>query len=224
MIKEEYEEIKRDSIIYLKKDNNLLKHKPWLGDLLSAFYDPIMEKSIFPKKFDASITGHKQFLKDCYSNIHNLNVLELAAGSGDIAQLLPDDNDYTGIDISRGLLKIAERKFRSCGFKNIKLYICSADELPFIDNYFNFCICNLSLNFFIDTEKVIKEIYRVLRINGVFICSVPVPERNIRKNTIRGRLYSEEKMKNLFVKYGFNFEPFNFKNGSLLYFRTIKIE
>ena len=105
MIKDEYKVIRKSTFNYLKKDNKLLKHKPWLGDLLSSFYDSIMEKSIFPKKFEASIADHRKYLRDCYSSIHNMKVLELATGSGDLAQLLPNDNNYTGIDISKGLLK-----------------------------------------------------------------------------------------------------------------------
>ena len=223
MIKDEYKVIRKSALNYLEKDNKLLMHKPWLGDLLSSFYDSIMEKSIFPKKFVASIVDHREFLKDCYSNIHNLNVLELATGSGDLAQLLPNDNNYTGIDISKGLLKIAYSKFKKNGFKNVELYICSADELPFTDNYFNICICNLSLNFFKNTEKVVGEIYRVLDKKGVFYCSVPVPERNVKESTIRGSLHSEEKLKTLFTKNGFKYESFSFTNGTVLYFKAAKL-
>lgn len=59
-----------------------------------------MEKSIFPKKFEASIDSHTDFLKSELKDIHNCNVLELAAWSGILAGVLNNDNSYAGIDIS----------------------------------------------------------------------------------------------------------------------------
>ena len=94
----------------------------------------------------------------------------------------------------------------------------------FKDNYFNVCICNLSLNFFENTEKVIGEIYRVLDKNGIFYCSIPVPERNIKKSTIRGSLHSEIILKSLFERNGFKYEPLSFKNGAILYFKATNIK
>lgn len=80
-----------------------------------------MAKSVFPKKFDASIKEHMHFLKKEYSGVHNSDVLELAAGSGHLAEILPCDNRYKGIDISEGLLKIACKKFKNAEFKNFEL-------------------------------------------------------------------------------------------------------
>ncbi|MBN2535613.1 MAG: class I SAM-dependent methyltransferase [Spirochaetales bacterium] len=107
-----------------------------------------MKNSIFPKKFGASIEKHTQFLKNEYSRIHNSLVLELATGSGCLSEILPSDNKYAGIDISEGLLKIANKKFSHTGFNNFALFLCNAENLPFQDNYFDVCICNLlSRNF-----------------------------------------------------------------------------
>ena len=93
------------------------------------------------------------------------------------------------IDISEGLLRIAYKRYIKAGFKNPELFVCSAEELPFQNKLYDICICNLSLNFFSDLNSVIKEVKRVLKNRGIFICSVPVPERNQKQSVIRGELY-----------------------------------
>jgi ubiquinone/menaquinone biosynthesis C-methylase UbiE len=222
MIKNGIEVIKRNGITYLYKNGRKIRYKPWLGDLFSFLYDSIMTKSVFPKKFEASIEKHKQFLKDELSGTHDKSVLELATGSGNISEILPCNNIYTGIDISEGLLRIAYKKFLKAEFKYFELFVCGAEELPFQDQLFDICICNLSLNFFSDLASVIQEVKRVLKYKGIFICSVPVPEKNQKQSVIRGNLYSENELKNIFETNGFNFTSYDFRNGALLYFKAVK--
>lgn len=180
-----------------------------------------MTKSVFPKKFEASIEKHVQFLKDELTGVHDKSVLELATGSGNMSEALPGDNIYAGIDISEGLLKIAYRKFIKADFKNLELFLCGVEELPFQDKLFDICICNLSLNFFSNLTTVIQELRRILKNQGVFICSISVPERNQKQSVIRGNLYSENELKNIFEINGFNFTSYDFRNGALLYFKAV---
>ena len=57
-------------------------------------------------------------------------MLELATGSGNAVNFLPNDNKYTGADISPGLLRKAVKRFRAAGFKDDEFYVTSADDLP----------------------------------------------------------------------------------------------
>lgn len=224
MIKKEITIIKKRGISYQLKDGRLIRLKPWLGDLFSFMYDSIMEKSIFPKKFAADINKHSEFLKQQLSGCHNNSVLELACGSGNLSKLLPADNSYTGIDISPGLIKSALKKFTKKNFKNFEFYISDAAELPFSNCSFEICICNLSFNFFSDADKVIKEIHRILRKNGTFYCSVPVPEKKPEGSIIRGNLLSEKEFEKIFHDNGFNFKSVTgIHNGALFYFKAFKI-
>ena len=125
------------------------------------------------------------------------------------------------LDISPGLLRKAVRSFRSAGFKDAEFYVTSADDLPFTDDIFSICLCILSLNFFNNVEKVFQEIKRVLVPDALFICSVPVPERNKLKSTIRGTLYSEDELGKMCQEHGFEFKSMPDRNGTLLYFRAI---
>ena len=215
--------IKKGELCYLvESDNRLLRFKPWLGDSFSFQYDLIMSNSVFPKKFGGDIQKHYHILTQELASIHGRSVLELGTGSGSAIHFLSSDNQYTGTDVSPGLLKQAARRFIKAGFPNPEFYVVSADDLPFESNAFDICLCILSLNFIGNVEKVFQEISRVLLPNGLFVCSVPVPERNRLQSTIRGVLYSEMELEKTCQEYGFKFASLSNENGALLYFKAIK--
>lgn len=223
MLKNKIKVISKKGLHYIVEDGDrLLKFKPWLGDAFSFLYDFIMGSSIFPKKFSGDMIKHYEILSNELKGVHEKRVLELATGTGSAVNFLPNDNKYTGSDISPGLLRKAVKNFRNAGFKNADFYVTSADDLPFDDNRFNIILCILSLNFFSDIKKVFQEIKRVAAPDAIFICSVPVPERNEAKSTIRGTLYSEEDLGRICEEHGFNYENIPSENGALLYFRAIK--
>lgn len=221
MLKSDIQVIKQNDLCYISESGKSIKrYKPWLGDSFSFLYNFIMKSSIFPKKFGSDMSKHYEILSQALKGMHGKRVLELATGSGSAVNFLPNDNQYTGTDISPGLLRMAVKNFRIAGFKEVEFYVASADDLPFDDNGFDIALCILSLNFFNDIKKVFLEIKRVLIPDAVFICSVPVPERNRLQTTIRGTLYSAEELGTICKSYGFRFESFPDENGALLYFRA----
>lgn len=221
MIKEGIGINKKNGINYIYLDGKKENPKAWIGGFFSGIYDMIMEKSVFPGKFDASIKGHTEFLKRELGSFHDKKILEIASGSGNLASVLSNDNSYYGTDISRELLKIAVKKFKKSGFADSEFYLTGAEFLPFKNNVFDVCICNLALNFFPDRAAAIGEVKRVLKKNGVFIASVPVADRNEKGCSIAGADFSEQALSEEFAMNGFLFVPYEFRNGALLYFRAL---
>jgi SAM-dependent methyltransferase len=222
MLKSGIRVIKKKNLCYIaENDKSIKQFKPWLGDAFSFLYDFIMKNSIFPKKFGGDMSKHYEILSQELKSVHGKCVLELATGSGSAVNFLPNDNQYTGTDISPGLLRKAVKRFRSAGFKNAEFYVASSDDLPFDDNLFDIALCILSLNFFNDVKKTFQEIKRVTTHDAVFICSVPVPERNKLQSTIRGTLYSEGDLGRICKEHGFRYKSIPYENGALLYFRAI---
>jgi SAM-dependent methyltransferase len=214
--------IEKRGIHYVLDDTNKNKSiKPWLGDCLSFMYDRVMKNSIFPKKFGGDIKHHFDILRRELKDIHGKHVFELATGSGNTAFFLNSDNDYTGTDISPGLLRKAANRFVASGFKNARFYVVPAEALPFESDSFDVGLCHLSLNFFIDIRSSIRELRRVLVPGAFLFCSVPVPERNYLNATIRGTLLTEEELRSRFEAQGFSFSPLPDENGALLYFTAI---
>ncbi len=180
-----------------------------------------MEKSIFPKKFSGSIKEHHKILQKELIHFQNKNIIEIATGSGDAVKYLNNNNIYTGIDISPGLLNIAAKKFAKSGFKEAEFYIADACNIPFNDDCFDFGICNLSLNFFENIELFISELKRVLKPGAVFYCSVPIKDRLMTTTKIRGNIYHEKQLEKKFQDHNLNYSSLNYRNGTLLYFKAV---
>ena len=211
----------KNGIHFLLDDNDRrIKNKPWLVDLFSFLYDRIMEKSVFPKKFNASIEEHYKILGNLFEKVSDKTILEFATGSGDAVRFLKNNNVYAGVDISTGLLRIAKKKFDEHRFTQYELYNADACDTPFRANTFDLAICNLSLNFFPSADRFISEVSRILQPKGIFYCCVPVPERKPPKATIHGKLYTLDELNELFANKDFRFEPFPYENGALLYFKA----
>jgi len=222
MLKNGIKIINKKGLYYIVKDGgNFLKFKPWLGDTFSFLYDFIMKGSIFPKKFGGDMNQHYEILRKELKDVHEKRVMELATGSGSAVNFLPNDNPYTGTDISPGLLRKAVKRFRNAGFKDAAFYVTRADDIPFDDNLFDIILCILSLNFFNDINNVFQEIKRVAASDSIFICSAPVPERNKVQSKIRGTLHSEAELERICKAHGLRYEPIPSENGALLYFRAI---
>ena len=181
----------------VKKDSPIVKEKP------------LMKKFIFRKKTGGDIYGYLEILRQELEDIHKMQVFEFSTEKCICSSILPNDNTYvySGTDMNRSFLKKAVMRFRNSGFNDTALYVARADALPFYDESFNICLCFLSVNFFSDILNVFGEIRRMLVPGGIFICSVPVHERNSLTKTCQ--------------KYGFSFERILFENGTLLCFKAI---
>ena len=95
-------------------------------------------------------------------------VLDLGCGVGQFYEFLKDkDIEYRGVDISENLIEIAQKKYKQASFQ-----VADALNLPFPDNYFDkvYAIAllhNIPSGEF--REKLIKEVKRVLKKDGILI-------------------------------------------------------
>ncbi|MFW6114706.1 MAG: class I SAM-dependent methyltransferase [Thermodesulfobacteriota bacterium] len=214
---------KKGELCYIvEAGDRLLRFRPWLADSFCFLYDFIMSHSVFPRKLGGDMQKHYATLTQEFAGIHGKAILELGTGTGSAIHFLPSDNQYTGTDVSPGLLKQAAKRFIEAGFPGPEFYVVSADALPFENDIFDVCLCILSLNFIGNVEQVVQEVSRVLLPHGVFVCSVPVPERNRLQRTIRGVMYSERELGKICRRSGLTFVPIPCDNGALLYFKSMK--
>jgi ubiquinone/menaquinone biosynthesis C-methylase UbiE len=109
-----------------------------------------------------------------------MRVLDLGCGSGsDLGfwKVTPEDN-VIGADINKAVLATA--RLRS----PYRIYICAAGEsLPFRDQYFDRVISSVAMPY-MNIPHALKEIRRVLRVNGRLSCSLHSP------SFTRSELYS----------------------------------
>jgi ubiquinone/menaquinone biosynthesis C-methylase UbiE len=99
-------------------------------------------------------------------------VLDVGCGSGivtrDIANLTA--GIVNGIDESKDMIHVAKKILSK--HDNIDLFIGDADYLPFCDNYFDITTCNLLLMWVSNPQKVVNEMTRVTKKNGIVLASL----------------------------------------------------
>jgi ubiquinone/menaquinone biosynthesis C-methylase UbiE len=109
----------------------------------------------------------------------NKTFLDLGCGLGNHANYLSSKNPHSavyGIDISENNIRFAETNKIS---PNQTFSISKGEQLPFTDAFFNEVHCYEVLEHVFDLEQTLKEISRVLKINGNLILSVPREESEL---------------------------------------------
>ncbi|MBU2102889.1 MAG: class I SAM-dependent methyltransferase [Candidatus Omnitrophica bacterium] len=97
-------------------------------------------------------------------------VLEIGCGTGLLTRrIAPSGAPITAIDISRDLIS---RATRDVVCNNVEFKICDVDALPFEDNSFDVALGTNVLHH-LDVPSAMKEIYRVLKSDGVIVFSEP---------------------------------------------------
>jgi len=158
--------------------------------------------------------GHKEFYKKAFEVINPKNddkYLEIGFGSGIfIKKYMSHVSKIAGIDYSEDMVKLASninRKLVGSGKAEFKQGYASS--LPWDDNEFT-VVAMIEAFFFLDeTEKTLKEIFRVLKPGGRLIIEMGYNKddgadhkRIIKKMGLK--LYSGEEMKKMLKKAGFN--------------------
>ncbi|MEI6631531.1 MAG: class I SAM-dependent methyltransferase [bacterium] len=99
----------------------------------------------------------------------NKTVLDLGCGDGLVAgQILKNGNEVAGIEVSEFAIKKAKEK-------GIKVYDCDLnfDWSNLIKEKFDVVLCGEIIEHIFDTDKLLRNIYSVLKEGGVLILSTP---------------------------------------------------
>lgn len=108
-------------------------------------------------------------------------VLDLGCGAGLdlllIAEKVGVTGQVIGIDMTDGMLALAQKNIAESGHKNIKLFKGLIEDLPFSDNSIDWIISNCVVNLSPHKVDVFQEMLRVLRPNGeISIADIVVKE------------------------------------------------
>lgn len=105
-----------------------------------------------------------------YPNRSKIKILDIGCGTGANTWYIAREGfDTYGIDKSRVAINILKDRFKKEKLR-CSTYVDSAINLPFENNFFDGVIeveC-LTHNTFSDIQKIINEIYRVLKVDGKF--------------------------------------------------------
>ena len=121
------------------------------------------------------------------------NILDIATGTGDLAISLSKTSakSIIGLDISDGMLEVGRKKIKSKYLDDtIDMVIGDSEALPFKDSSFDAITVAFGIRNFMNLEKGLSEILRVLKPDGVFvILETSVPTKTPYKQGYK--LYSK---------------------------------
>lgn len=149
--------------------------------------EPIDEKlvqdyvsTLYPKRYSGTgFLYHARIVTEMLDGIklkdgkYSDKVLDVGCGIGFVSTLYPSF-DIVGIDISDGMLKNNPHKW-------IK---APAEAIPFPDNHFDMVVCRSLLHHLDDPRLGLKEMVRVLKPGGKWVCWDPL--HGVIYNLIRG--------------------------------------
>jgi ubiquinone/menaquinone biosynthesis C-methylase UbiE len=145
-------------------------------------------------------------------------ILDIGCGNGRLVEVLKNKKiKYVGIDIAKKLIELAEKRFQEIGFKDYKLLIANALNLPFENSEFDKVFMIAVLPHLPSKEiqmKALKEVYRVLKFDGYFflVCWNLWQPKIFLKNIL-------ERIKNFKNYLGLGFKdfliPWKTKNGKV---------
>lgn len=108
-----------------------------------------------------------------------MDILELGCGDGTFWTVnrgnIPSEVRILVSDISEGMLRDARRSIGQ-GDSRFLFQVIDCQDLPFSDNTFDLVIMNHVLFYCEDIAKACREIARVLRAGGKFVCSTYGPD------------------------------------------------
>lgn len=135
-------------------------------DSFSTLY-PIVDWFLMPKK------------KSLFREINNLphgKLLEIGVGNGKQLKYYKS-HDITGIDSSVKMLKIAQNQ----KFNNTELLLMNGESLDFGNQVFDYVILSHVIAVVSDPNKLLEEVYRVLKPGGrVYILNHFTPNNNYK--------------------------------------------
>ncbi len=103
------------------------------------------------------------------ADIHDTDkVLEIGCGAGHILERIINGK-LTGIDISPVQIERARVRLG----KKAELFVVKGEELPFEDKFFERIICTEVFEHVLEPTEIIKEMYRVLKDDGIISLSIP---------------------------------------------------
>jgi len=112
--------------------------------------------------------------KRVISELKKLNpsgvILDLGCGTGNLIIKIVkafSETEIIGIDISSEVLDIAKENVeKQVSNQDVTFKVGTAEDLPFPNESIDLIVSSLSLHHWLDPNKVLKEIYRVLSQNG----------------------------------------------------------
>jgi SAM-dependent methyltransferase len=147
----------------------------WAGDVTANAW-----QKYYPQMRE-QLAGVTKALVDAAAPGPRDSILDLASGTGEpaisLARRVPDGS-VVASDLSEGMLTALRFNAANESITNIETRVCDGQALPFADSSFDLVTSRFGVMFFVEIERAMAEIRRVLKPGGraVFLVwGAPVP-------------------------------------------------
>jgi ubiquinone/menaquinone biosynthesis C-methylase UbiE len=140
-----------------------MKNKSW-NKFWEEYKEPSNSEKWLIKERDKIIDT----IKNEYFGKKKIKILEVGCGYASNSKILNKRKDYEVfcIDLSKKAILMTRKEIKNS-------FVMNAEELKFKDNYFDIVFSAGLLEHFKDPSKIVKEIIRVTKNNGLAITFVP---------------------------------------------------
>ena len=138
-------------------------------DIIKNLFDNLSNKYDFMNNI-ISFSTHKTIKEKAIKALNikpNSKVLDLCCGTGDLGAIIKEIEptcDVVGVDFSSQMLEIARKKH-----PNITFWEADATNLSFEKNSFDYIVMGFGLRNIPQKNKVLENIYKILKTNGKFL-------------------------------------------------------
>ena len=145
----------------MKKEENHRNLNKAKWDKWSGWYDD--------KSWMANYLRNTQLKLISILNIReNINFLDIGCGTGfaigEVAELTNNNSQFYGIDISSKMIEKAKNNFS--GKNNCHFFEATVESIPLKADFFDIIICVNSFHHYLNPEKALEEMFRVLKKGG----------------------------------------------------------
>lgn len=132
----------------------------------------------YDETFNPVIAREERYLEPFMQGVQGKSVLDLACGTGRWLEKVFAMGAHfgAGIDRSPAMLNVAQKKSSLQG----KLINADCLSLPFRSSVFEFVICSFALSHVPDLQRLVRELVRVLKLQGEVFISDLHPEAYAR--------------------------------------------
>ncbi len=123
----------------------------------------------------------------------NDRVLDLACGPGFVAlEFARHAREVVGVDLTAEMLKKARGLAQTEGLQNVTFRRADVNRLPFPNGSFDLVVTRAAFHHFPEPERVLKEMARVIKLNGRILISDNTSKNDPEKSRLQNRI---EKMR-----------------------------
>ena len=116
--------------------------------------------------FGAVLEGGRRRMCEAVRTLAPASLLEVGVGTGLTLAQYPQSSAVTGIDLSRGMLAVAQRRAASLPERRIALHCMDAEQLAFADGAFDCVTLPYVLSVTPDPARLTAELRRVCKPGG----------------------------------------------------------